>query len=106
MKPVSFIVVYMVGNNIIVITVDKGRVSPLGSSEKLIVYDMDSRRIIAEIPSPGGDVDVLEELLEEYDASVLVTSGIPEEKEAAVEEAGVRVYIVKPSRLEEFIESI
>ncbi|MEM4889741.1 MAG: NifB/NifX family molybdenum-iron cluster-binding protein [Thermosphaera sp.] len=96
----------MAGNNIIFITVDKERISPLATSEKLVVYDMDSRRIIAEIPSPRNDVDTLEELLEEYDASILVTSGIADEKVFAVEEAGVRVYVVKPVRFKEFIESI
>uniref|UniRef100_A0A7C2FEG3 Histidine kinase n=1 Tax=Thermosphaera aggregans TaxID=54254 RepID=A0A7C2FEG3_9CREN len=96
----------MVGNNVIVISVGNGQVSSLASSEKLLVYDMDSRKIIAEIPSPGIDVNLLEELLEEYDASILVSAGIPEESALAIEEGGVKVHIVKPVRIEEFLEGI
>jgi predicted Fe-Mo cluster-binding NifX family protein len=96
----------MVGNNIIVVTVGKGWVSSLASSEKLLVYDMDSRKILAEISSPGSNIDVLEDLLDEYDASILVSTSIPEESILAIEEGGVKIHIVKPVKLEEFLENL
>lgn len=96
----------MVGNNIMVVAVGNGRVSSLASSEKLIVYDMDSKKILAELPSPGLDVDLLEDLLEEYDASILVSTSVPEEPALAIEEGGVKIHIVKPVKLEEFLENI
>ncbi|MEZ0393494.1 MAG: hypothetical protein ABWK00_00375 [Desulfurococcaceae archaeon] len=73
-----------------------GRISPLTSCEKILVYDMDEGKVIAEI---GGDVarapDALEEAIDEYDPWIMVVGrGDPRDLVEFVEESGVKVIVL------------
>jgi ribosomal protein L10 len=96
-----------VKNNIVFIMVDNSmRVAPIKTAELIMVYDADKKEYVAKIENPlrNDRLWFMEELFEEYDPAVLITSNIDEELRLNIEENGVKVFIVKNDFLENILK--
>jgi predicted Fe-Mo cluster-binding NifX family protein len=96
-----------VRNNIVFIMVDNSmRVAPVKTAKLIIVYDADKKEYVTKIENPlrKNSLWIMEELFEEYDPAVLITSGIDEELRLDIEENGVKVFIVKRDSLESILK--
>ena len=93
-------------NNIVFITVNKKNiVKPLSESDKIIVYDGDKHKVVRELSNPyRKGFWILEELFDEHDPTLLISSGIDEETKFLIEENGVKVIITKQKRVEEILD--
>lgn len=74
----------------VLITVRNDEVSSFEAAEKLLVYDVEEGRPVKSLGRPVTP-DLLEDVVEEYDAWVLFTRGITRENREPVEEAGIKI---------------
>ncbi len=96
-----------VRNNIVFIMVnDSMTIAPINTAKSIIIYDADKKEYVAKIENPlrKSNLWFMEELFEEYDPVVLITSGVDEELRLDIEENGVKVFIVKRDSLENILK--
>lgn len=96
------------GNNIVMITINNdGYVTSLDRASKIAVYDADKHVVIEELNNPYKDgFWILEEVFDKYDPAIIITGEISEELAYDIEENGVKVYVVKPRRINDLIREL
>lgn len=74
-------------------------------ANELIVYDMDSRRVILRIRKPD-DPLLLEELLEDHDPWIIVSEYVPPKVYEVLRDMGLKVELTKKCRVVEYLENV
>ncbi len=89
----------------IVFTCKNNEIVGFNEAEELVVYDMDSKKITARLKKPRS-IELLEDILEEYDPWIIATVEVDPEIHDQLREMGFKVEIVKPSKLDDYIEEV
>jgi len=89
----------------IVLTCRRGDIVSYVEADELVVFDMDSKDIVARLKKPR-DLGLLEDLLEEYDPWVVVTAHVDPEIQEALRDMGFKVEVVKSVKLSEYINDV
>jgi len=89
----------------IVFTCKNNEIVGFNEAEELVVYDMDSKKITARLKKPR-NIELLEDILEEYDPWIIATVEVDPEIHDQLREMGFKVEIVKPSKLNDYIEEV
>jgi hypothetical protein len=89
----------------IVLTCRRGDIVSYVEADELVVFDMDSKDIVARLKKPR-DLGLLEDLLEEYDPWVVVTAYVDPEIQEALRDMGFKVEVVKSVKLSEYLNDV
>lgn len=74
-------------------------------ADELLVYDMDSKRLVHKLKKPQ-DPFLLEDLLEEYDPWVVVSEGVSPEIGGLLRDMGVKLEFTRKRKIGEFLEEV
>lgn len=81
----------------IIISVKGDAVTELGEADELIVLDTAGREVKYRISKPF-NLDLVEDIAEEYGAELFFTAGLPGQIREFLEEAGIKVVVVGRQR--------
>lgn len=93
-KALPTIILTCIGNDIV----------SYSRADEIVVYDMDKKDIVSRFKKPQ-DPLLLEELLEDLDPMILVTTEIPLEVRELMIDMGVKILIVSEQDIDTFINN-
>lgn len=74
-------------------------------ANELIVYDMDSKRVVYKFKKPSSPL-LLEDVLEDFDPWVVVSEYISPEVIEILRDMGVKIEITRRCKVSEYVESV
>ncbi len=89
----------------VIITCKNDVVVKYEDAREIVIYDMDSKKIVLRREKPPRP-ELLEDIVEEYDVCAMLTASIEPETEEVFATMGVKVVLVKQSNIEEVINEI
>jgi predicted Fe-Mo cluster-binding NifX family protein len=89
----------------IILTTKNNKIVDYDESEELVVYDMDSRKIVARLKKPS-DPSLIEDLLEEHDPWIIVSGSMSPEVAEVLRDIGVKIEITNGGKLEDYISEV
>jgi predicted Fe-Mo cluster-binding NifX family protein len=89
----------------IVLTCKGDTIVSIEEAEELVVFDIDSKSIVTRIKKPN-QLELLEDMLEEYDPWAIVTSQVTDETFELLREMGLKVELVETRKLKDYLEEV
>lgn len=89
----------------VIISCKKELVVQYEEADELLIYDMDTRKVVFRGEKPQ-DPDLIEELVEDYDVCAIITAGITPENRMFFEGIGVKPVLVDKNLVDKVINDI
>lgn len=95
----------MLGVVNIIISVKGDTVVDLSEADEIIVLDTVGRAVKHRTPKPF-NIDLIEDVAEEYGAEILFAAGLPAPLRELLEEAGIKIVLVGKKKYMEVVDEL